>query len=150
MTDFIIIGNKNALLWKDIFPLYMEGKVKFGYNQLRFFITEDGTLNDYEGTGRWFTNLEVKKNNPPLKLVPFDENFHKKFDTLDAVNTDKINSIPDVDCLLGVPTGIIDYLNPDQFEILGKIKTGKDLYDFGKPIVEGKIKYIRILIRRKV
>ena len=41
MKHFLIIGNKNALFWKDIFPLFMEGGIKYGYNHINYFILPD-------------------------------------------------------------------------------------------------------------
>lgn len=160
MKDFIIIGNKNAMPLKSIFPRYFRKELYFGYNQVsRFILPDDATefqkmegdkkTNCIQGTGRWFTSFPVHKKNPPLPLLPYDPRVHRKYDTYDAVNTDSIYNIPNYDGLIGVPMGIIDYINEEQFEIVGELMNGACSYDYGKPIVDGKKLYVRILIRRK-
>lgn len=160
MKDFIIIGNKNSLFLKDIFPLFMEGGLRYGYNYINYFLLSDNAekwkkmeggkkLNDFQGTGRWFSSFPVHKKNPPLPLLPYDPRVHRKYDTYDAVNTDSIHNIPNYDGLIGVPIGIIGYLCPEQFEIVGKLMNGACRYDYGKPIVDGKKLYVRILIKKK-
>lgn len=146
--QFLIIGNKNAIAWKDIFPMYMENKIWFGYNIINKFIDVSGNLADLEGIGRWFTNLKVDKKNPPLELVEYDSENNKKYDTFDAVNTNSIYKIPNYDGIIGVPLGIIDYICKEQFKIVGIMHTAKGKYDYGNPKIEGKNVYIRILIKR--
>ena len=163
MKDFIIIGNKNAMLWKSIFPKYFRKELYFGYNQVSrfFFLPDDATewdkmeggkkTNWFQGSGRWFTTFPTYKKNPPLPLLPYDPRVHKKYDTYDAVNTDSIYNIPNYDGLIGVPIGIIDYLCPEQFEIVGILCRGSDeTLDPAKPIIDGKCLYTRVLIRRRL
>ena len=90
MADFIVVGNKNAMLWKNIFPKYFYGKLFFGYTYISKFILPDNTFNWFQGTGRWFTSFPTEKNNPPLPLLPYVEDNYQKYDTYDAIN---INSI---------------------------------------------------------
>lgn len=148
MKQFLIIGNKNAAQWKNIFPLYFEDKLRFGYNNINKFKVPDGSIADLEGVGRWFTTLPVEKNNPPLELVQYDPQRHKKYDTFDAVNTNSIKDIPDIEGLIGVPTGILDYICKDQFEIVGMLRVECCCYDFGHPIIDGKQLFTRILIKK--
>ena len=145
---FLVIGNKNAIQWKSVFPKYMDGKVRFGYNSVNKFIAPNGEIANLEGLGRWFTNMEVHKNNTPMELVEYDEKKHQKYDTFDAVNSNSIKEIPDVDCLIGVPIGIFDYICDSQFEIVGMLCRGSGGIDFAKPIVNGKHLYTRIVIRK--
>ena len=147
--DFLVIGNKNAGQWQTIFPLYFEDKLRWGYNCINKFQVPDGSIADLEGMGRWFTTLPVNKNNPPIKLVEFDTERHKKYDTFDAVNTNSIKDIPDIDGLIGVPIGILDYICKDQFEIVGMLRVGCCCYDFGHPIIDGKHLLTRIVIKKK-
>lgn len=158
MKDFIIVGNKNALFYKEHFPMYMEGRMRFGYNNINMFILPDDAvkwkkivdgykLMDYEGTGRWFTSFLVDKGNPPIELVRYTDRY-KDFDGFDAVNTDSIKDIPDTDRVIGCPIGIIDFLNDNQFKVVGKLKNKDGEYDFGCPVVEGKMKFVRILVKK--
>lgn len=149
MDGFIVVGNKNAMLWKTIFPEYFYKRLYFGYNYISKFRLPDDTYNWFQGSGRWFTNFPTPKDNPPLQLVPYDEERHKRYDTYPAVNTDSIKDVPDIDGEIGVPIGIIDYLCDDQFEITGMLCRGSGDIDKAKPIIDGKHLYSRVLIRRK-
>lgn len=145
--QFCVIGNKNAIAWKTIFPMYFEDMIYFGYNNINKFLVPNGEIANLEGLGRWYTNLKVDKHNPPLNLVELSET-HQKYDTFDAYNTNSINDIPDVDGLIGVPIGIIDYICKEQFEIVGMLCRGSGGLDFAKPIINGKELYTRILIKK--
>lgn len=147
--DFLVIGNKNAGQWKTIFPLYFEDKLRWGYNCINKFIAQNGEIANLEGLGRWFTTLPVEKNNPPLELVQYDPQRHKKYDTFNAVNTNSIKDIPDIDGLIGVTIGILDYICKDQFEIVGMLCRGSGGIDFAHPIIDGKHLFTRIVIKKK-
>ena len=161
MDGFIVVGNKNAMLWKTIFPRYFYKKLYFGYNYLDNFILpydavkwekiENGKkLNKFQGSGRWFTTFPTPKQNPPLQLVEYDPERHRIYDTYNAINTDSIKDVPDIKGIeIGVPMGIIDYINPEQFEITGMLCRGGSDIDKAKPIIDGKHLYSRVLIRRK-
>ncbi len=81
----------------------------------------------------------------------YSPNEYKKYDTYDAINIDKTKDIPfDYDGIMGVPITFLDKYNPDQFEILGELNHGCDSsYDLGKPVIDGIVKFPRILIRKK-
>lgn len=145
--EFIVVGNKVAMAWKTVFPYYLDGKVRFGYNIINKFICGKEEA-DLEGIGRWYTNLKVEKNNTPIKLVEFNCEVHKKYDTLDAINCDSIRKIPDIDGVIGVPIGILDYNCEEQFEIIGMACRGSGGCDKARPYVDGKEKFCRILIKK--
>lgn len=148
--DFIVVGNKNAMLWKTIFPRYFYKELYFGYNYISKFRLPDDTFNWFQGSGRWFTTFPTPKDNPPLQLVEYDPERHKRYDTYNAINTDSIKDVPDLkDIEIGVPIGIIDYINPEQFEITGMLCRGSGDIDKAKPIIDGKHLYSRVLIKRK-
>ena len=86
---------------------------------------------------------------PPLVLSrKYVEGEYKKFDEFDAINIDKTKDIPvDYTGLMGVPITFLDKWNYNQFEVIGISGTGGD--DMFDPIVEGKYKFRRILIKRK-
>lgn len=148
MADFIVVGNKNAMMWKTIFPKYFDRKLFYGYNYISKFRLPDDTYNWFQGSGRWFSSFPVKKDNPPLKLVPYNPSEHKAYDTYDAINTDSIHSIPDVEGEIGVPIGILDYLCKEQFAITGMLCRGSGGCDKANPIIDGHHLYTRILIRK--
>ena len=51
---------------------------------------------------------------------------------------------------MGVPISYLMHHNPEQFEIVGKLNSGSDNeFDYATPMIDGKVKYTRILIRRK-
>lgn len=155
MTDYLIICNKNELFWKDVFPFYMEGKIDFGYNSIKYFILpedaekyckiENGNkLNDYQGTGRWLTTFKVTREERDIELLP-KEGF-EKYDDYDAYNTDSIYRIPDAD-VIGCPIGIIDY--PIKgYKVIGELVNNSNRYDYGTPTVNNKKKYVRVLIKK--
>ena len=144
---FIIMGNNNAITYKEFFPLLKNNQVWLGYtsNKTCVFrvpseykydtkITED--INDGKRYGKvpaisWFTNLDIIKRHEKLILWQryYDDNGDKsadadtrypKYDNYDAINVDKVADIPvDYDGVMGVPITFMDKHNPEQFEILG-------------------------------
>ena len=171
---FIIIGSKNAITYKEIFALIKEDKLWLG-NEFRngnayFRIpTEyarewaDGVFNPETGLVKfrnvgWFTNLDLNKRHEIITLYKnYSPEEYPHYDNYDAINVDRVAEIPyDYDGAMGVPITFLDKHNPDQFEIIGLIagnikglagipsKTGKD-----GPYMNGKLKYGRILIKRK-
>lgn len=166
---FIIIGNKNSITYKDIFIHIKNGQMWLGYrniNQDMWFIVPENY--DFEKVvegkrlkhimGCWFTNLDFPKRHENLTLYKkYEPALHSYYDNYDAINVDKVAEIPyDYDGVMGVPITFLDKHNPDQFEIIGLIagnikglagipsKIGKD-----GPYLNGKLKYGRILIKRK-
>ena len=155
--QFLIIGNKNGFTYKEIFKMIEENKIWVGYTQPKDFRLEDGSITKkVNGLARWFTNLTVNKSNEELVLTktynPID---YPKYDNYNAIEVGKVINIPkDYDGIMGVPITFIDKYNPDQFEILGCSKNyGRpkewDTNINMNPVVNGKGKYMRILIRRK-
>ena len=140
---FIIIGNKNAITYKEIFPLIEENRIWVGYTpmskDLLFDIPEeyarDMVENKKEGSsykivdgivkGRsqsiWFTNLDHAKRHEDLILYErYSPEEYPHYDNYDAINVDKTKEIPmDWDGVMGVPITFLDKHNPDQFEIIG-------------------------------
>lgn len=141
---FLIIGNKNAITYKDFFPLLKNDDVRIGYNNPSEFITPNGRTKKLNGLTRWFTNLDVAKRPEKLilrkKYVPEE---YPKYDNYDAVEVSKVSDIPvDYNGVMGVPITFMDKYNPDQFEIIGWAK-------YPVPKINGKATYVRILIRKK-
>ena len=94
--EFLIIGNKNAITYKEIFPLIKENKLWLGISSPNEFILPNGEITKtVSGLCRWFTNLTHSKRNRPLDLVQkFDERYYNVYDNYPAVNIDKVMDIP--------------------------------------------------------
>lgn len=118
---FLIIGNKNAITYKEFFPLLKDDKVWIGCNSPIEFSTPDGITKKLNGLTRWFTNLDVAKRHEKLILWKnYTPEEYPKYDNYDAINVDKVSEIPvDYDGVMGVPITFMDKHNPEQFEIVG-------------------------------
>ena len=135
---FVIIGNLNALTYRDIFRLVKENKLWFGHSihsgDREFRVPEDYPLNaassriDEEGNKyirvkgvRWYTNLDFNERHEDLILYKqYNEEEYPKYENFDAINVDITKAIPvDYTGAIGVPITFIDKYNPDQFEIIG-------------------------------
>lgn len=155
---FVIIGNKNAIAYKEFFKLIKENKIWLGYTSANMFFKLDENYNliltkQVNGLTRWFTNLELKKRSEILETIYTYEKYpdkYPKYDNYDAINVDKTNEIPlDYKGIMGVPITFLDKHNPKQFEIVGKMTTtGIDEFNFGYPYINGSKIYARVLIRQ--
>ena len=155
---FLIIGNKNALTYKEIFPLIMQNKLWTGYRGFSggmwFKSTYEGKTEKFVDGEKlinvpsiWYTNLDHKKRHEEFifykKYTPEE---YPKYDNYDAINVDKTLEIPeDYNGVMGVPITFLDKYNPEQFEIV-RFRKGNDEKDLS---INGKCPYFRILIRRK-
>ena len=148
--QYIIIGNMNAVTYKEIFPLIAQNRLWLGYNSGHFWfkvpdnyeekktdfkIDETGQKWRRMGNICWFTNVDIKKRHENLILFrKYSPELYPKYDNYDAINVDKTVDIPcDYDGVMGVPITFLDKYNPDQFEIVAfrKGNDGKDLvYSF--------------------
>ena len=165
--QFLIIGNQNALTYKEIFPLLKDDKVWTGYQfgemkfrvpddseprATRFWIDESGQKWRSLGNAMWLTNLDNSRRHELLKLTKkYNQNDYPKYDNYDAINVKTINDVPkDYYGIMGVPITIINRYNSEQFEIVGEANHGSDNeYDLFKPVINGKEIFKRILIRRR-
>ena len=155
---FIIMGNNNAITYKEIFPLIKENKMWLGNNSnfncefevgegYRYSREENGKKFGSVRSISWFTNLEIKKRHDMLILYRnYTPERYEKYVNCDAINVDKVCDIPkDYDGLMGVPISFLSSYNPEQFEIV-KFRKGDDGKDL---ILKDKQPYFRILIKRK-
>lgn len=173
--DFCILGNLNAVCYKNIFPHFMSGGFHMGLTlhggsvPFRFpddYEVDDNApvkiINGHPTMGisniRWFTSL--KNDDPPFlqleKTYSADE--YPRFDNYDAINIDKTRDIPkDYSGVMGVPITFIDRFNREQFELLGCSKrwlhdrvpvTPGMIYN-DCALVKGKAKYVRLFIRNR-
>jgi hypothetical protein len=155
--QFLIIGNMNAITYKEIFPLIKENKVWLGPSissgDREFRVPDDYPVNaagwriDKNGRKflrikgvRWFTNLDHGRRHQPLPLMTMEDNLkyskHKdikengylKYENYDAINIPFTDSIPnDYPGIMGVPISFLDKYSPEQFEIVGMCEN-EDLY----------------------
>ena len=151
---FIIIGNMNAITYKEVFPLIMDNKMWLGngfQNGNAFFriINEreyaDGVYDAETGLVKfrnccWFTNIDHGRRHQPLRLMTMADNFkhskHKEirgrkeyvhYENYDAIEIPYTDAIPsDYDGVMGVPTSFLDKYCPEQFEILGITDRGNE------------------------
>lgn len=173
---FIIIGNVNAITYKEFFPLIRDNKVWIGASihsgDRKFYVPDDYPLNasgcgiDEDGRRyirvkgvRWYTNLDIKQRHEELILVKKyagHEDEYPKYDNYNAINVDKVADIPlDYDGVMGVPITFLDKYSPDQFEIIGisgelanpLLIDGKR--KTGRFYINGRRLYDRIAIRNK-
>lgn len=158
--QFIIIGNTNALTYKETFKMFQEDKIRTGYTNFnvgmyfqvpdsweKFHHIENGKKMARVSTSCWFTNLPVSKHNEELILIKhYTPEEYPKYDNYDAINVNTYTDIPcDFEGVIGVPITFLDKYNPAQFEII-KFRKGDDDKDL---TINGKSPYFRILIRKK-
>lgn len=118
---FLIIGNKNAITYKDFFPLLKDDKIWIGNSSPVEFGTPEGTTKKLNGLTRWFTNLDIKKRHENLIMYKtYTPEEFPKYSNYDAIEVSKVADIPcDYYNAMGVPITFLDCYNPEQFEIIG-------------------------------
>ncbi len=146
---FLIIGSKNAITYKEIFPLIKDNKMwvgaGFANGNAYFSIPADrarefanGVYDKSTGLVKfrnvgWLTNLDHRRRHDPLKGMTMADNLrfskHKeiqgkkeydRYDNYNAIEVSYTDAIPsDYDGAMGVPISFLDRYNPEQFEILG-------------------------------
>ena len=118
--DFIVVGSKNAIAYKDVFPLIMNDEMFIGAKEPNNFITPLGETKLINGLSRWFTSFNVRENDYLELTKEYNESEYPKYDNYDAINVNKTKDIPkDYYGVMGVPVTFLDKYNPKQFEILG-------------------------------
>jgi len=173
---FLIVGTWNAVSYREIFKLIKEDKLWIGINSNRNFsgfivpkhydlygtearVDENGNRVVSTNNTCWFTNLDVKKRHEELILYKqYNPEEYPKYDNYEAINVDTTKDIPlDYSGVMGVPITFLDKYNPNQFEIIDGI--GRySMLDGPTPEtqgtylteVNGKPKYARILIKKKI
>ena len=132
---FLIIGNHNAISYKEIFTLLKDNKIWLGYTQpvsfrvpdhyemraVRSWRDEEGKNWRSLGNACWFTNLDIAKRHEDLILYKtYDPAEYPTYDNYDAIEVSRYANIPyDYDGAMGVPLTFLGKYNPEQFEILG-------------------------------
>ncbi len=163
---FLVIGPRNAIIYKEIFPEIKNDKIWLGLGFVAgnaYFEAKhpenfkSGVYNQETGLVKfrnvvWYTNLSHEKRNEELYLWKnYSPDEYPHYDNYDAIEVDRVVNIPcDWDGAMGVPITFLDHYNPDQFEIIGRMNSNAvtDL-QLGIPYVNGVAKYARIIIRRR-
>lgn len=165
---FIILGDQNAITYKDFFKLIKENKLWLGYDNggTKWFQVpmdydiptesrkkiENGV--QYFSMGRivWFTNMETTKRHQELTLYKkYTPEEYPKYDNYQAINVDKVSDIPiGYSEMMGVPITFLDKYNPKQFEIIGIDRYVEDNPNYGRRFtINGKEIYARVIIKNK-
>lgn len=133
--DFIIMGNTNALTYKEVFKLFKEDKIRTGYTNFNvgmyFFVPNDcekyhkivdGKKMVRVSTSCWFTSLPVAKHKENITLYKkYTKEEYPTYDNYDAINVNSYTDIPyDYFGNIGVPITFLDKYNPEQFELIGQ------------------------------
>ena len=148
-VEFAVIGNMNAITYKEIFPLIKDNKMWLGRgkdkggNSMWFAVPDNYPENKHERvtdndvriipvTSKWFTNIQHGRRHEPLRLMSMKENqkynkritsnanSYKKYDNYDAIEVPVTAGIPnDYTGVMGVPISFLDKYCPEQFEIVG-------------------------------
>ena len=151
---FLIIGNINAISYKEVFPLIKENKIWLGTGMGRWIsgfivpesyelygtearIDEDGNRIIATNNCLWLTNIDHGKRHQPLPLMTMKDNIkfsshnnvkgknYEKYDNYDAIEVPYTDAIPsDYGEVMGVPITFLDKYNPDQFEVIGASDNG--------------------------
>lgn len=177
--NFAILANKNAVTYKEVFPLIASNQAWCGRTEWSgglWFETANPDDVDAVIDGRnmknvpsmWLTNIDHGRRHQPLPLMTMEQNLkfskhkeirgkdhYERYDNYDAIEVPYTDAIPsDYDGVMGVPISFLDKYCPEQFRIVGCS------YDYGRPegwskdinmsvSINGKNVYKRILIRRK-
>lgn len=166
----VILGNLNAITYKEIFPLIKDNKLWLGQSihsgDREFRVPDNYPLDaagyrvDENGVKyirvkgvRWFTNLDVPIRHEELTLYKhYSPDEYPHYDNYDAINVNSTAEIPnDYDGIMGVPITFLDKYNPEQFEILGNLGSyAPNGYSLSGAIyIGGKKIFKRIVIKRK-
>lgn len=167
---YIILGNQNAIIYKEVFKLIKENKMWLGYDNggTKWFQVpndydiptesrikiENGVKYFSMGSIVWFTNLDTTKRHEELTLYKkYSPEEYPTYDNYAAIEVSKVFDIPmNYPGVMGVPITFLDKYNPTQFEIIGSNRgvdqDPKGVYGRGS-YLNGKETFKRIFIRNK-
>lgn len=175
--SFVIVGNQNAITYREVWPLLRQEKVWLGVHAgdmafrvpedsepraTRYWQDDDGTKWRSLGNACWFTNLDHERRHEQIPLYrqyADDAAAYPSYDNFAAIEVGRVANIPiDYSGVMGVPVTFLSKHNPDQFELVGMSCYGQvDLehkveHKVGhyRPYIAGKAVYQRIFVRRVV
>lgn len=164
---FLVLGDQNAITYKETFGLIKNNKLWTGYDNggtKWFQVPDDYDIPtetrkkvengiQYFSMGRimWFTNLDTEKRHQDITLYKkYSPEEFPEYDNYKVINVDKVSDIPmDYKGIMGVPITFVDKYSPDQFEILGIANSARWIGYECFTIINGKKIYNRILIKNK-
>ena len=117
---FLIVGRETSVSYKEVFPLFKDNIVWYGYTHAKVFNRPDGTTKTF-GNVTWFTNLDVKKRHEELvSYREYQEGAYYRYENFDGIDIPAVSEIPkDYYGIMGVPQSFMFNYNPEQFEIYG-------------------------------
>jgi len=170
---FLIIGNINAVTYKEVFPLIKRNLIWMGCTirsgALEFGVPDHRRYARVNGV-RWFTNIEHGRRPQKLPLITMAENLkfsrhniirgkadYDRYDNYAAIEVPFFDAIPsDYAGVMGVPVGFVDKYNPSQFEIVGATGCRDEEFAGGlwlrgpaQAMIAGRQLYKRIFIRHR-
>ena len=171
---FLVIGNNNAVTYKEIFPYIKSGDIFLGFNSnktMEFKVPDNYSYSREDENGKygnvpaisWFTNLEItKKPDIPILTKTYNSKDYPQYDNYQAINVNKVKEIPyDYNGVMGVPITILglqysdgyihlldNLSNEMRYEILGHEHDLPINKTIGQFEVNGKGTYKRILIKK--
>ena len=173
---FLILGDQNAITYKETFGYVKDNKLWVGYDNggtkwfqvpMDYDISTESRKKIVNGVkyfsmGRilWFTNLDTTKRHEELTLYKkYSPKEYSKFDYYNAINVNRYIDIPmDYNGAMGVPITFIDKYNPAQFEIISsndiRLNDNVPYKEHGlikdkDGAINGKPTYVRIVIKNK-
>lgn len=151
-VKFSIIGSKNSITYKEVFPMFRDDKLWLGngfakgnaYFRIPPELARDFAAGVYDEDAstvhfrniNWFTNIEHGRRHEPLLLMTMEDNLiygskrvrqtaYPHYDNYDAIEVPETKGIPsDYAGVMGVPISFLDKHSPEQFEIIGMAKRG--------------------------
>jgi len=164
---FLILGDQNAITYKETFGYVKDDKLWVGYDNggtkwfqvpMDYDISTESRKKIVNGVkyfsmGRilWFTNLDTTKRHENIVLYKkYTPEEFSKYDNYDVINVDKVSDIPmNYNGVMGVPITFVDKYNPKQFQILGVANSARWIGYKCLTIIQGRKIYNRILIKNK-
>jgi len=164
---FLILGDQNAITYKETFGYIKDDKLWVGYDNggtkwfqvpMDYDISTESRKKIVNGVkyfsmGRilWFTNLDTTKRHENIVLYKkYTPEEFPKYDNYDVINVDKVSDIPmNYNGVMGVPITFVDKYNPKQFEILGVANSARWIGYKCLTLIQGRKIYNRILIKNK-
>jgi hypothetical protein len=145
--QFVIIGNMNAITYREVFSLIKDNKVWLGAtgnsSDMVFAVPEGTEIDEKDrqkaeklgykgnytrlGNSCWFTRIDHGKRHKAIPLMTEKDIIKfgtkqdfQKYENFDAIEVPYVKYIPsDFNGVMGVPISFLDKHSPEQFEILG-------------------------------
>ncbi len=126
--QFLIIGRETNTTIKDVFAMFRDDKIWYGYSHAKEFYRPDGSVKKF-GNVTWFTNLDVSKRHEDLIMYKtYDPELYPHYYNYDGIDVEDIASIPkDYFGDMGVPSSFLNSYNPEQFQLVGLARDSEEV-----------------------